>query len=375
MMSQKPSDDTRIPMVLAACGTSTVVALMMVSLRLYVRIRIVRKVGADDFAICVAMIFALVAWACVVVAVSHGSGRHAIYVDPSDLSEGLKFNFITQPLYLWGTTAVRVSISLFLLRVFPKSLTKFRRLLWAITGFLMLYATSSFLASMLQCQPINFLWGSAKTAICYSNQGVAFLRYFNVAFDFILDLLFTLLPVILLWNVKINRRTRMALLTILSLGTIVCSFAAVRAAYTPTYLATPDPLWDYSHLMISDACECNLAILAASAPTLKPFFGRLFEKISPDKGRGRGMMVRGSSNSPRTMQAVYHRESVRASSATVARMMSSEESPMGREDLRYVCEEVARDKRAHNRSVTDISGFISPRDSAGSNHTHHTQQV
>ena len=52
--------------------------------------------------------------------VQYGAGKHAAYIDPpSDISKGLKLNFITQPLCMIAITLVKISIGLFLLRLTP----------------------------------------------------------------------------------------------------------------------------------------------------------------------------------------------------------------------------------------------------------------
>lgn len=52
--------------------------------------------------------------------VYYGAGRHAAYIQPpSNISKGLKLNFVTQPLCMLAITLVKVSIGLFLLRLTP----------------------------------------------------------------------------------------------------------------------------------------------------------------------------------------------------------------------------------------------------------------
>ena len=39
------------------------------------------------------------------------------HIDPTHIPLGLKLNFITQPMYLWGICFVKISIGFFLLRI------------------------------------------------------------------------------------------------------------------------------------------------------------------------------------------------------------------------------------------------------------------
>lgn len=75
--------------------------------------------------------------------VAYGGGRHAAYiVKESDRVNGLRLNFITQPLYLFSITFVKVSIGLFLLRFAPGK--GYRRFIWGIQAFMAVYTIIGF---------------------------------------------------------------------------------------------------------------------------------------------------------------------------------------------------------------------------------------
>lgn len=72
---------------------------------------------------------------CIVVPeIQYGAGRHFAYLKPERASIGLKLNFITQPIYLWAITVVKISIAFFLLRIAPPK--PYRRFLYGSIVFL-----------------------------------------------------------------------------------------------------------------------------------------------------------------------------------------------------------------------------------------------
>lgn len=79
----------------------------------------------------------------IILEVYYGAGRHIAYIPhPSDVVNGLRLNFITQPIYIFAITFVKVSIGLFLLRLTPKE--RFKRFIWVVQAFMAIYNTVGF---------------------------------------------------------------------------------------------------------------------------------------------------------------------------------------------------------------------------------------
>lgn len=108
----------------------------------------------------------------------HGGGRHVAYLDPEEVKIGLKLNFVTQPIYLIATTASKVSIALFLLRI--ASNKGWKRFLWGLLGFMVLYTFVAVLTVFLQCTNLAVLWDSTIVTTCWGPQTLRGLSYANV---------------------------------------------------------------------------------------------------------------------------------------------------------------------------------------------------
>jgi hypothetical protein len=109
--------------------------------------------------------------------VMNGAGRHIAYLDPAKASVGLKLNFVTQPIYLWAITIVKISIALFLVRIAPNKF--YKRLLWGIIAFLFVYTTVCFMTIMLQCKNLAILWDSSVKTTCWAASTLRGLSYTN----------------------------------------------------------------------------------------------------------------------------------------------------------------------------------------------------
>lgn len=120
------------------------------------------------------------------------------------------------------------------------------------------------------------------------------------------DFYSTTLPLLLVWNLQLPRRQKLALYSLFALGfmydpqavTISCirltiSSSVVAAGIVRTILlnkvinGTYDPIWYLWVYYIWAVIELTLAIVAASAPALKPFLRRfLIDPITSRSGHG-----------------------------------------------------------------------------------------
>lgn len=144
-------DIDRGPQILAICGTLSGLAIFCVLLRLFVRVKIIRQVGWDDYFILAAAATMLPEMIVIVSEVDYGAGRHAEYIYPVyNIVLGLHMNFITQPLCLISLCFTKVSVGLFLLRLTPS--LPFRRFIVGMIIFTILAATGN----MCECwKPAN----------------------------------------------------------------------------------------------------------------------------------------------------------------------------------------------------------------------------
>ncbi|KAG4440129.1 hypothetical protein IFR05_004387 [Cadophora sp. M221] len=200
----------------------------------------------------------------------HGSGRHVAYLDPETVKVGLKLNFVTQPIYLIATTASKVSIALFLLRI--ASTKVFKRFLWGLLWLMIFYTFVALLTVFLQ-------WGAY---IVKSKNDLDKAMKFHGAVQ----------KVTLLWNVQINTRVKISITGIMSLGLFASAASIVKATTLQHYGKTVDFLWDSTDLTIWIPTEVNVGIIAACLPCMKPLVKKILENsswyTSEDRSTGYG---------------------------------------------------------------------------------------
>lgn len=112
--------------------------------------------------------------------VMYGAGRHVTYISPpSNITMGLKLNFVTQCLLLVGVTFVKVSIGFFLLRIAPDNL--YRRSIIGANSFLLIITTFFLITLFIQCRPLAAVWdlNLRPTASCWDPSVLLKMSYVN----------------------------------------------------------------------------------------------------------------------------------------------------------------------------------------------------
>ncbi|KAF4222195.1 hypothetical protein CNMCM8980_010508 [Aspergillus fumigatiaffinis] len=239
-------DENRGPVILAATSIVTISALLTVLARMYVRVFMIRNVGADDYTMALTMVLA---GPSSFLKVIYGAGRHTAYVVDTAVKAN-QLNFATQGIYMWAIGLVKVSIGLFLLRFAPRR--GYKVFIWAIIGLSVI--------------------GQLKCAADCCSVDVVIYDGLLLPLNILTDLTFAILPAFMLRHLQVNRRVKASLVCILGLGIFACAAAFVKLSILPDYGRTGDFLWDYTDLTIWVVVECNTGIIAGSLPTLKPLF-------------------------------------------------------------------------------------------------------
>jgi len=133
-------DASNISEILGVTGAFTGAALIAVILRMYVRTRMLKFVGTDDYVILAAMTLALGTFVCFVAETYYGLGRHDICISPAEMETFLKWNFFNSICIMLGVISVKISIAFFLMRLAPRNAWK--KGLWGAIGLSTSYTES-----------------------------------------------------------------------------------------------------------------------------------------------------------------------------------------------------------------------------------------
>ncbi|KAK8085064.1 hypothetical protein PG997_006335 [Apiospora hydei] len=273
------------------------ITFVAILLRLWARVFLVKKVGADDGLIVVA---ALLSWAfsiVTVVAVQHGLGDHMEAV----LERGTQ-NMITYAQAVWLSSIfynaclgfIKFSALALYSRLGDRTLT---RLAFIMIGVVCCQAGGNVLAAIFQCNPVRAAYDIAIPAAEKKCINVNAFYLANAAVNIFTDLLTYTLPIRLVFRLQLPRRQKIGLAVILCLGLFACISSIVRITFVPQMLVDPDATWVISPAMYWSVIEINIGILAASIPSFKPIASRYMPRLLGSSYYGRGGSTTGAKKS------------------------------------------------------------------------------
>lgn len=144
----------------------------------------------------------------------------------------------------------------------------------------MCFALACSATLIFQCTPVAASWDIRvrlqPSTRCFPNRTYSFIGLFNSIVNIITDIAFAVLPIPVVLKLQVNRRTKITLTLVLSLGFIACIAGIVKARLQVTAIQTPDSAF-HNSFQIWYMLELCLGILAASLPTLKPLFAALLD--------------------------------------------------------------------------------------------------
>ncbi|OWP00034.1 hypothetical protein B2J93_2381 [Marssonina coronariae] len=271
-------NENRGPTILVVVTTITMIALVTVLLRVWVRIKFIRRVAASDYTMVFAMVLATTVWVLVMLQVNNGAGRHAAYIEPQVMKRGLRYNFASQPLTIVACTMPKVSVALFLLPIATRKI--YRHFLWGLLAFMFVYTSVAVITTCLQCTDLRTFWDPLIPPTCWSPHARQTLSYIYTSLTIVTDFVLAFVPIPMLWNVQINIRVKLSLITIMSLGIFAASASIVKTTTLHNYGINGDFLWDSADITIWVTLEINVGIIAGCLPCLKPLFRKILALTS-----------------------------------------------------------------------------------------------
>lgn len=188
-----------------------------------------------------------------------------------------------------ATCSVKISILLFYRRLSSSFSRGFFIATWIGIAYNVAYLVTFVLVIALTCRPIKACWlqldpewATTHKFTC-TNEHISLPT--SVALSVLGDFYSALLPCILILKLDLPRRQKLALYPLFLLGFLAVAAGIIRT-YTINYLIneTYDSTWYLWKFWIWTLVEVYIAIMAASAPALKPLFLRfLVDPISSRK--------------------------------------------------------------------------------------------
>ncbi|KAL6154868.1 hypothetical protein ACJQWK_00888 [Exserohilum turcicum] len=257
----------------------TPITFFVVFSRLWVRFRMQRNAGLDDWLMVVALplvmaMAILIPW----TADKYHSGVHIWDVDLTLFEVQRKLILTIEVLFVVGTGLVKVSILLFFRRLGSRGTSKaFRITTWVAIGFQVASTITFFISPLVGCRPISAYWEQSNVI------NIALGKKFNCnqegaamaaagVISTVQDVICALLPNFIYWKAKIPFRQKAALMAIFATAYGAAAFGALRTYSTYVlFYETYDVSWQLWEIWNWTLLELHIGVICANAPAFKVF--------------------------------------------------------------------------------------------------------
>ncbi|KAL8973614.1 MAG: hypothetical protein Q9197_002140 [Variospora fuerteventurae] len=229
--------------------------------------------ASDDYMVLVCLVLTWAVIASLHFCVIYGGGRHIETVSPSDQVKFLKSIYALNEIYISATPAIKVAALLMYRRIFTTP--KFWKVTHAMMALVVAWWLAETIAAVFLCVPVNAWWDHTPGAKCMS------LRSFDLAFaiiNIVFDFVILLLPVNMVWRLRINNAQKVALTFVFLLGGLECIIAIVRLQTAILHINDKDFSWHITNTLIWTAAECGVGVISVCLPTLRPLLSAIFPK-------------------------------------------------------------------------------------------------
>lgn len=145
--------------------------------------------------------------------------------------------------------------------------------LWTLLAVNVLFGIAGTLVALLNCRPIPKFWNRTIPGSCMNTAQYIF---GTISVTIITDALVSIIPAAILIGLHMPRKTKVLIISFLSLGLVVTAIASYRLSVFVRVFSVDDPLQNESPYNVRTPLsniEASLAAIAACGPTLKYILG------------------------------------------------------------------------------------------------------
>lgn len=140
------------------------------------------------------------------------------------------FFFLFEVFYCASILPIKLSIALMLIRI-AQNRKIYVYAQWAMMGLFFIADGGALFYIIFQCVPVSYAWNTAQEGHCLPAVGLADVYYACTAVNIMTDWVTALLPIPLLWHVRLERSEKLSVATILGLGILLVLSLAILACW------------------------------------------------------------------------------------------------------------------------------------------------
>ncbi|KAI1075871.1 hypothetical protein F5B20DRAFT_368620 [Whalleya microplaca] len=259
--------------LVGTCAIMLILTWLSVFLRSYVRAFLTKGFQSDDWCMLAAQANFTISCSLILRGVYYGLGRHNKSLDQYDEIQGLKYQALATATYVSNMWLIKSSIGIFLLRLSNRK--RYTYTLYASIAIVTVWSLALFFWNIFQCNPVEAQWDytilkTDTTSHCVSADEIVNAAYALSVMTIISDWLYALLPIPMIWNVKMTTQAKLTVIVILGLGIFASIATLVRLKFLSDLSDMTDILFAGTDAMVWTLIEPGVAIIASSLVTIRP---------------------------------------------------------------------------------------------------------
>ncbi|KAK6219649.1 integral membrane family protein [Colletotrichum tabaci] len=200
--------------------------------------------------------------------------------------------------YVLDMLFIKLSIGFFLLRLSNSKL--YNWIIYVSLAVVAVWSVAIFFWNIFQCSPIEAQWDYAiPDSKCVSPDAVVAAAYSISVMTILSDWLYALLPIPMIWSVKMTKQAKATVIVILGLGIFASIATLIRLKFLADLSDLTDILFMGTDAMVWTLIEPGAAIVASSLVTVRPLLRawRLSGFTSTDRTPGMSGAISGGMRS------------------------------------------------------------------------------
>ncbi|CAL8580201.1 hypothetical protein XPA_005933 [Xanthoria parietina] len=242
---------------------------LVLALRLYTKIHVMRAFGWDDIMILCAWLCTVPVCAIYVRGLQIGFGAHIWNLTIYHAEEVTKIFLASSILSVLANGLPKLAILAFYLRINPAK--SFRYTSYAAILLNAVYILIFICLLLFPCNPVKKVWDPTVPGKCIKSNGIFIAGPIG---NTILDLIVLGIPIRMIIKLQVNLRTKIVLAGILFISSCTIIISAVRIWSTFKLQGNPDLLWESVTSSALGVAEINLSLICGSILVLRPFCRR-----------------------------------------------------------------------------------------------------
>ncbi|KAJ4397802.1 hypothetical protein N0V93_002039 [Gnomoniopsis smithogilvyi] len=234
--------------------------------------------GAEDWAILAAFLIGLPGTIVICVGTyPNGVGKDVWTLTFDQITNFLFFFYITEIQYFINLAALKLSLLLFYLRIFPD--LRIRRLLAGTVAFDILFGAAFVGATLFQCVPMDYfwhMWDGEHQGHCFN---INALGWANAGISIAMDFWMLALPLSQLKGLRLHWKKKAGVALMFIVGTFVTVVSILRLQALLAFATSTNFTWDNYNVHFWSTIEINIGIMCACMPAMRQILVWLFPVV------------------------------------------------------------------------------------------------